>query len=80
VATIKELQRDARRVLRRVEAEGLEPVTRQGRLVAVVLSAERLGSLVESLELERDPELMKAVAAHKAGRIRFTPVPAADED
>lgn len=46
-------------------------VTRDGAPVAYVLSHERMKAVAETLELVSKPPVMEAVAAHKAGRIRF---------
>jgi len=58
------------------KAEGGEPVRilRHNRTVAYLVSRERMEAIVETMELLANPEAMKAVAAHRSGRLRFHPL------
>ena len=71
--TVRELQRDTAGVVRSAESGALVTVTRHERPVVHLISDERLGALLETLELAGNPEFVQAVAKLKAGRQKFRP-------
>lgn len=74
-ASISALQDDASGVVRQAEAEGIVPISRNGRTVAFVVSREKFSALLETMELQKNSELMGLVRQDKAGKVRFSPVP-----
>lgn len=62
------------------KAEAGEPVRirRHDQTVALLVSRERMEAIVETMELLANPEAMKAIEAHRAGRTRFVPLSALD--
>jgi len=64
------------------KAEEGEPVKilRHNETVAYLVSRERMEAIVETMELLATPEAMKAVAAHRAGKLKFLPLSALDHD
>lgn len=71
--TIRELQRDTASAVRGAETGALVTVTRHEKPVVHLISDERLGALLETLELASNPDFSAAVENLKAGRIRFRP-------
>ncbi len=71
---ISELAANPSRVIARAEADGLVPIARAGRTVAFVIGCEKLAALLETLELQKDTELMKLVRADRAGEVEFKDV------
>ena len=69
--TVRELQRDTAGVVRSAESGALVTVTRHERPVVHLISDERLGALLETLELAGNPEFTRAVAKLQAGRLKF---------
>lgn len=43
-------------------------ITKQGRVVAVMMSIDRLESIAETMEILADPDAMTAIRAHREGR------------
>ena len=71
--TIRELQRATAAAVRGAESGTMVTVTRHERPVVHLISDERLGALLETLELAGNPEFVQAVAKLKAGRQKFRP-------
>ena len=71
--TIKTLQRNTAAAIEGAETGRLVTITRHDKPVAVIMSHERLGALVETMELLANPGAMKALRDAKAGRTRYTP-------
>jgi prevent-host-death family protein len=72
--TIKEAQTELPAMVRRAEKGGIATITRHQKTVAYVVSAARMGALVETMELLANPRAMKALRDAKAGRTRYTPL------
>jgi antitoxin (DNA-binding transcriptional repressor) of toxin-antitoxin stability system len=71
--TIRELQRDTAAAVRGAESGALVSVTRHQRPVVHLISDERLGALLETLELAGNPEFAAAIGNLNAGRLKFRP-------
>ena len=63
------------KAVRETEELGVRGITRNGRVVAFLVSREVMESILETLELERKSELMRLVKADRAGKVAFTKVP-----
>jgi len=72
--TIAELQAQAPRVVRAAQKRGVLGLTRQGRLVAFMVSRETMESLLETIELQKSEELMALVRQDKAGQVAYRPM------
>ena len=70
--SVSQLQAQAPKILRQTQERGYTSVTRHGEMVAILLSKERLEAILETIELQRNPELMALVKKDKAGRLKFT--------
>lgn len=66
------------KAVREIEEMGVRGITRNGKAVAFLVSREVMESILETIELQKNSELMKLVKADKAGKVAFTKVP--DED
>jgi hypothetical protein len=73
--TITELAASVPKAVRETEKLGVRGITRNGKAVAFGVSRGVMESILETMELQRNGELMKLVEADKAGRVAFTKVP-----
>ena len=78
MVSISELQANTARVVKAAERDGIRAVSRNGKIVVFLVSRDRLESLLESLELQKDRRLMAAVRADRSGKAKA--VPFRDED
>jgi hypothetical protein len=76
--TISELSASAPRAVRETEDYGVRGITRNGRAVAFLVSREVMESILETMELQKNRELMTLVKADRAGRVKYAGIP--DED
>lgn len=78
MVSISQLQADTSGIIKDAEREGIRAVSRNGRVVVFLVSRDRLESLLESLELQKNKKLMAAVRADRAGKVKALPF--RDED
>jgi len=71
--TIKELQRETAAAVPMAEKGSLVTITRHDRPVVHVISDERLGALLETMELLTDPDFVAAWHQEQAGQGRYYP-------
>ena len=71
--SIRELQRDTAGAVREAEDGILATVTRNDRPVAPVISSERLGSLLEAMELLADQAFGGELRKLQRGKLKFYP-------
>ena len=74
--SIRELQRDTAGAVREAEAGVLVTVTRNDHPVAHVISSERLGALLETMELTADPAFARELRKLLRGKQKFYPISA----
>ncbi len=55
-------------------------IRRRNETVAFLLSRERMEAIVETLEVLSNPEAIRSIAAHRAGRMRLAPVSVLTDD
>ena len=55
-------------------------ITRHDETVAYILSADRMEAIIETLEIMANPDAMKAIRDHRAGKTKFVPLSALDDD
>ena len=67
--SVKDLQRETAAAIRTAESGTLVTVTRHDRPVVHVISAARLGGLLESMELLADDKFKRL----RAGKVKFQP-------
>ena len=72
--SVKELQRETAAAVRAAETGALVTITRHDRPVVHVISAARLGGILESMELLADPAFAAQHRKLKAGKLKFYPL------
>ena len=73
--TITELASSVPKAVRETEQMGVRGITRNGKAVAFLVSRRVMESILETIELQKNSQLMRLVKADKAGRIAFFKVP-----
>lgn len=76
--TLAELKTNPAKAVREAERMGIRGVIRDGRAVVFLVSRQIMESILETMELQKNPALMDLVHKDKAGKVKFKPVP--DED
>lgn len=77
--SVAKAQANFTRLLKEAE-EGPVSITRHDETVAFILSRERMDAIVETLEIMANADAMKAIRDHQAGKTKFIPLSALDED
>ena len=75
IASVAELQASLSKFIKRAETDGVVPVSRNGRTVAFLVSREKMAALLETMELQKNAELMELVRLDQTGKITYTEVP-----
>lgn len=75
IVTVATLQAGVSRMIKRTEADGIVPVSRNGRTVMFMVSRDKMAALLETMELQKNPELMALVKQDRAGKVKYTEVP-----
>lgn len=78
--SIRELGRNPSAVVRFAARKGSVPITKDGRVQAVLVSKERLEALLEQMEILANPRAMAAIRRAKAGKRKEYPLSVLDED
>lgn len=75
---MSEAQSQLSRILK--EAENGVPVAirRHNETIAYILSRERMDAIVETLEVLGNPDAMRAIHRHRAGKTTFLPLSSLD--
>ncbi len=58
-------------LIRKAEDGETIKILRHNETVAYLLSRERVEAIIETLEILANPDAMKAIAAHRAGKTKF---------
>ena len=77
--SVAKAQANFTRILKEAEKHPVS-ITRHDETVAVILSRDRMDAIVETMEIMADPDAMKAIRAHQAGKAKFLPLSVLDED
>jgi prevent-host-death family protein len=67
------------RLLKQAEEQPIA-ITRHDETVAYILSAARMEAIIETLEIMGNPAAMNALREHQAGKTRFVPLSALDDN
>ena len=67
------------RLLKQAEQQPIA-ITRHDETVAYILSANRMEAIIETLEVMGNPDAMKAIREHRAGKTKFVPLSALDDN
>jgi hypothetical protein len=60
------------KAVRETEELGVRGITRNGKAVAFLVSRAVMESILETMELQKNDELMRLVRADRAGKVAFT--------
>ncbi len=77
--TVSEAQSFLPRLLRLAEEGNAIAIRRREETVAYVLSREQMEAIVETLEILSNPEAVRALNEHRAGKTKFVSLEALDE-
>ena len=77
--SVARAQANFTRILKEAEKRPIG-ITRHDETVAFILSRERMEAIAETLEIMANPEAMNAIREHQAGKTKFYPLSAVDED
>jgi PHD/YefM family antitoxin component YafN of YafNO toxin-antitoxin module len=77
---VTQARRALPRLLREAEAGALVGIARRDETVAYLVSRDHLEAIVETLELLANPKARRAIDERRAGRTRFLPVIALDDE
>lgn len=77
--TITEAQAKLPKLVRETADGTIYSITRHGETEAYLISRDRMMSILETLEIMANPKAMKAIRAHRSGKMKFLPVEALDE-
>jgi PHD/YefM family antitoxin component YafN of YafNO toxin-antitoxin module len=77
---IAKAKRDLPKVVRGLKKSGSLAISNRGRTVAYLISRDRVEAMLETMEIMGNPKAMKAIAAARAGKLKYKPVEALDED
>jgi prevent-host-death family protein len=78
--SVTQAQSTLPRLVREAESGELVGITRHDETVAYLVSRDHLEALVETMEILANPRARKAIADHRAGRTRFFPLSATDDE
>jgi len=77
--SVAKAQANFTRILKEAEKYPIS-ITRHDETVAFILSRERMDAIVETLEIMANPDAMKAIREHQAGKTKLLPLSSLDED
>ena len=77
--SVKELQRETAAAVHAAETGALVTVTRHDRPVVHVISAARLGGILEAMELLAEPAFTAQYRKLKAGKLKFYPLSSVED-
>jgi PHD/YefM family antitoxin component YafN of YafNO toxin-antitoxin module len=72
--------RDLPKVVRGLKKSGSLAISNRGRTVAYLISPDRVEAMLETMEVMSNPKAMKVIEAARAGKLKYKPVGALDED
>jgi prevent-host-death family protein len=78
--TVTEAQASLPRLLRQAAKGDPVCIRRRNETVAYLLSRERMEAIVETLEILGSTDAMRAVRAHRAGKMKFLPLASLDDE
>ncbi len=71
--SIKDLQRETASAINAAESGALVTLTRHDRPVAHIISATRLGGILETMELLADANFNRQLKLLRSGKLKFRP-------
>jgi prevent-host-death family protein len=77
--SVTQAQSQLSKLIRQTESGEPVRICRREKTVAFLISRQRMEAIVETIEILANPEAMKAISDHRAGRTRFLALSALDE-
>jgi len=77
--SVAKAQANFTRILKEAESYPIS-ITRHDETVAFIVSRERMDAIVETLEIMANPDAMKAIRQHRAGKTKLHSLSVLDED
>jgi prevent-host-death family protein len=74
--SVSEAQGQLPRLLREAEKGETVAIRRHNQTVAYVLSSAHMEAIVETLEILANPDAVRAIERHRAGKTKFVPLSA----
>lgn len=78
--SVTQAQRQLPSLIRNAEEGEPIKILRHNETVAYLISRERMEAIVETMEIMANPEAMKTIAAHQAGKVKFVSLRALGND
>ena len=78
--SVSDAQTQLPRLIRQAEKGEPVRIRRRNDTVAHLVSRERMEAIVETMELLASPAAVKAIAAHRAGKVKRVAVSALDDE
>ena len=78
--SVTQAQSNLPSLIRRAEKGEPVRILRRNETVAYLVSRDRMEAIVETLELLSNPEAVKAIGEHRAGKMRLAPLSVLDQD
>lgn len=78
--SVTDAQTQLPRLIRQAEKGESVQIRRRNETVAYLVSRERMEAIVETLELLANPAAMRAITAHRAGKLKLAPLSKLDAD
>ncbi len=78
--SVTEAQAQLPGLLRQAARGGSVCIRRRNQTVAYLLSRERMEAIVETLEILGNPQAMRAIQAHRSGKMRFVSLASLDRE
>ena len=78
--TMTETRRSLLAVIRASDRQAAVAITRKKKTVSYLVSAARMESLLETLQIVKDRKAMKAIRDYRANKVNFHPLSVLDED
>ena len=77
---ISQARRDLPKAVRGLKKSGSLAISNRGRTVAYLISRDRVEAMLETMEVLGNPKAMKAITTARAGKVKYKPIEALDED
>jgi len=77
--SVTEAQSQLPRLLKAVEKGDTVTIRRRDETVAFLVSRERMEAIAETLEILGNPEALRAIDQHRAGKLEFLPLSVLDD-
>jgi len=78
--SVTEAQSQLPRLIKNAQKGEAISIRRRDDVVAYLISRERMEAIIETLEILGSPKAMRAIEQHRAGKMKFGPLSALDDE